>query len=293
MNDVNLCCKAGLFIGLALMLSGGGTSKADVIHLTNGGTVGCEITYEGEDYIKFKFLHGSGAIRVEDVESIEREEPFVYHIRQGDYYVESRSFDDAMEEYRLALKLKRGSKEARQGMEKVRNAKKEYERDLAEERDRSEQRSARVAEADKYQQRVDLDIKGADLVTVLRYLSQMVGVNIIWDEDVMTGKRVSISVNDIPLLKVLDIVLRNQGLVSKVDKHSIWVTTPERLRAADRVTTLIYKVKQGDAERLKEVVEQFLSEDGKVIIERRRNILFISDRASSLRVISRILQRVD
>ena len=65
------------------------------------------------------------------------------------------------------------------------------------------------------------------------------------------------------------------------------------MRDLDRITTLIYTARRGDIQRLETLVKEFLSEEGKVIVDRRRGILFITDRASALKSISRILEVVD
>ncbi len=264
-------------------------SSADVIHLKNGGMVRAEIIYEGKDYVKFEFRHGSGSISFSDIESIEREEPAVYHMRQGDYYLESRSFDDAIGEYSQALELDSALTEAKRGLEKAMRAKEEHKRAAT----KPGEKKGQAPKVDKYQQLVDLDLRKADLLSVLRHLSTIGGVNIIWDEGVLEGKRVTISVKRVPLLKAVEIILRNQELVYKAEPHGIWITTRERMLEADRITTLIYNARRGEVERLEKMVMKFLSEDGKVIVDKRRNILFITDRASSLKAISRVLEKID
>lgn len=277
---------------VGVMLCSCASARGDIIHLKNGGTVRGEIIYEGEDYVKFEFLHGSGTISFRDIESIEREEPTMYHLRQGHYYLESKAFDDAVEEYRRALELDPELTEAKRGLEKVRRAREEHERNLRRQRDGGE-KPPQKRPVHKYKQLVDLDFQGADLVTVLRYLSTVGGVNIIWDERVLEGKRVTMALRRVPLVKAVELILRNQGLTYKVEPHGIWVTTRDRMREADRITTLIYSARAGDVERLQKVVSEFLSEDGKVIVDTHRNILFITDRASSLGTISRILEHID
>ena len=93
---------------------------------------------------------------------------------------------------------------------------------------------------------VSLDFEDTDLRAVLKFLSEVTGINFLIDEDVFNqigesdrddpeaGRRIPISifVTDLPLESALKGMLRQRGLDFSIERDFIYVSTPELLRAS-------------------------------------------------------------
>ncbi len=121
----------------------------------------------------------------------------------------------------------------------------------------------------KAKQIVSVRFENAHIRSVLRYLSEIIGVNIVLDEGVFSedGKviqhgispRVTVDLKDLPLIDALTIILRAKDLIYRIEENLIWITTPDRM-----VLKTTTRVKSGevigDAElRLEEKAKQLIS----------------------------------
>lgn len=77
-----------------------------------------------------------------------------------------------------------------------------------------------------------IDFNNASLKEVIKNLSEMTGVNIVLDEDVLSGvmpEGITIYLTDITLLQALEIILKTSGLKYRLEKSYILVTTADKL----------------------------------------------------------------
>lgn len=111
---------------------------------------------------------------------------------------------------------------------------------------------------------VSLDFEDTDLRAVLKFLSEVTGINFLVDEEVFEqlgeadpddpqgGKRIPISifVTDLPLESALKGMLRQRGLDFSIERDFIYVSTPELLRASsfEQMEVRFYKLR--DASRI-------------------------------------------
>lgn len=129
--------------------------------------------------------------------------------------------------------------------------------------------------AEKARQPVSFSFENAHLRDVILDLSKMSGVNIVVDETIFTetpsgpgaGERypreryeirreevlsrvisplVTMSLEGIPLIEALDIILRSKGLRYRLEPNLIYVSTPEGL-ADEELITRVYHLKTGIA----------------------------------------------
>ncbi|MBL7071187.1 MAG: hypothetical protein ISS26_03320 [Candidatus Omnitrophica bacterium] len=91
----------------------------------------------------------------------------------------------------------------------------------------------------------------ADIRDVIRQLMEITGVTIVIDEGALAaaaGKeplRITFStVNPLPLLEVLNIVLRATDLDYRVEPNYIWISTPEKLEKENLITRT-YRLRYG------------------------------------------------
>ncbi len=91
----------------------------------------------------------------------------------------------------------------------------------------------------------------ADIRDVIRQLMEITGVTIVIDEGALakagegTPLKITFStVNELPLLEVLNIALRATDLSYRVEPNYIWISTPEKL-AKENLVTRTYRLKYG------------------------------------------------
>ncbi len=126
-----------------------------------------------------------------------------------------------------------------------RRKKAKVEEEAAEE----EEVAARTRLEEKAKQIVSVHFENAHIRSVLRYLSEISGVNIVLDESVFpsageileeqTSPRVTIDLDDLPLIEALTVILRAKNLAYRMEENLIWITTHERM-ARERLVTKIY-----------------------------------------------------
>ncbi len=96
-------------------------------------------------------------------------------------------------------------------------------------------------------QKVSLDFKEADLRDVIRQLHEWTGVNIVLDESVLDAvdPTITIYLTEVSLIDALEYIMKSKGLAYRVEKDVIFITTPEKLEAEEKMETRIYHLRKG------------------------------------------------
>lgn len=137
---------------------------------------------------------------------------------------------------------------------------------------------------------VTLDFKDADINNVLRILSLKSGVNIVAGPEV-TGT-VTIRLTNVPWETALNVVLKTYGYVSERDGNIIRVTTAENAEK-EPLKSQTFTLNYTTAEEVQEAVKEMLSERGKIKTVSRTNSVIITDLASNIDKIGRIISQLD
>jgi type IV pilus assembly protein PilQ len=153
--------------------------------------------------------------------------------------------------------------------------------------------------------RIDLDFKDADIHNILRLLSDVGQVNIITTDDVKGT--VTIRMRDVPWDQALDVVLRAKGLGMVKSGNLIRVAPQDRLdkeREADLarakstvelqpLETRLIPVSYAEASDMRERVQDVLSPRGKATVDKRTNVLIISDMAANIALAEDLIRNLD
>jgi type IV pilus secretin PilQ/predicted competence protein len=154
-------------------------------------------------------------------------------------------------------------------------------------------------------QRISLDFQQADLIDVLRLISEVSGMNIITGPDV--AGRVTTRMANVPWDQALDMILKTYGL-GKVQEGSIIRVAPlDRLRKerdaelqAQRVVeeleplvTRTIQLNYARAEELKSNMEKLLTKQGRLDIDKRTNTIIVKDISSSVDEALELIRRLD
>lgn len=90
-------------------------------------------------------------------------------------------------------------------------------------------------------QPVTADFKEVDFASAVEFLSESSGVNIILSEKAKAqGKPVSVHLVDMPLSRVLEHLLKGQGLLFRYDEETIWIATQEEMEAEPMETRVLF-----------------------------------------------------
>jgi type IV pilus assembly protein PilQ len=154
-------------------------------------------------------------------------------------------------------------------------------------------------------QRISLDFQQADLIDVLRLISEVSGLNIITSPDV-AGK-VTTRMANVPWDQALDMILKTYGLGKVLDGSIIRVAPLERLRKerddelqSKRVVeeleppvTRTIQLSYARAEELKTNMEKLLTKQGRLDIDKRTNTIIVKDVGATVDEVLELIRRLD
>jgi len=138
--------------------------------------------------------------------------------------------------------------------------------------------------------RIDIDVKDADVVDVLRLLAEVGGINLVADAD--TSCRATLTLKSVPWPQALDVLLRTCGLADDwVSDTILRVASMERIRAeyeerrkyeeskklSGPLETRYRKLDYARAREMAPILAKFLSPRGSVVFDERTNTLIITD----------------
>src|SRR5262249_20283993 len=154
-------------------------------------------------------------------------------------------------------------------------------------------------------QRISLDFQQADLIDVLRLISEVSGMNIITSPDV--SGRVTTRMVNVPWDQALDVILKTHGLGKDQEGTIIRVAPLELLlkdhdekfqakRVGEKLeppVTRTLQLSYARAEELKENMEKLLTKQGRLDIDKRTNTIIVKDVSATVDEILGLLRGLD
>jgi type IV pilus assembly protein PilQ len=137
---------------------------------------------------------------------------------------------------------------------------------------------------------ISVDFKDADIRQVLRIISLKSGVDIVAGSDV--EGLVTIKLTDVPWEQALDIILRTYGFTYERKDRIVRVMTIEALEQ-EALSTEVFPLNYAKAEEVPNILEEMLSDRGKVKFDERTNTVIVTDIPSSLFRIKQVIERID
>jgi type IV pilus assembly protein PilQ len=125
---------------------------------------------------------------------------------------------------------------------------------------------------------ISIDLENADILTVLRALSEYAGVNIVAGKDVKGT--VTVRLHNVPWKQALEIILRAAGYAYREDPGVIRVDTAENLDKQDYDLPLIsniYKLEFADPSEMLNKIQAMLSPKGKANVDERTNSVVVTE----------------
>ncbi len=125
---------------------------------------------------------------------------------------------------------------------------------------------------------ISIDLENADILTVLRALSEYAGVNIVAGKDVKGT--VTVRLHNVPWHQALEIILKAAGFAYREDPGVIRVDTAENLDKQDYdlpLSSVIYKLEFADPDEMVNKITAMLSPKGKANIDERTNSVVVTE----------------
>jgi type IV pilus assembly protein PilQ len=137
---------------------------------------------------------------------------------------------------------------------------------------------------------VTVNFKGADIKTVLAYISEVSRVDIVPAPDVKG--LVDLKLTNKPWRVALDVILRNYGFAYEREGDIIRVVTVSQLKQ-EELASQTYNLNYSKCKDVTESIKNIVSEKGKITYDERTNTVIATDIPTNLYKISQVIARLD
>ena len=137
---------------------------------------------------------------------------------------------------------------------------------------------------------VTVNFKGADIRTVLAYISEVSGVDIVPSPDVKGV--VDLRLTNKPWKTALDIIVRNYGFAYEREGDIIRVVTIDKLKQEEVVSQAV-SLNYSKAKDVVDSIKNIVSDKGKVTYDERTNTVVVTDIPTNIYKITQIISRLD
>lgn len=161
-------------------------------------------------------------------------------------------------------------------------------------------RIAAQADSSVLDNRLTMNFKDADILSILRLLSRQNDLNLVANKDVR-GK-ITVHFNNVRLEEALETILKANGYDYYIERDIIFVKPMDAERSAS-MATRVFDLQYVDAFDLKETLQPFVSKRGRiealnrsrdgVMEEKRSSMLVVSDADYHVRTIDSVIRRLD
>ena len=137
---------------------------------------------------------------------------------------------------------------------------------------------------------VTVNFKGADIKTVLAYISEVASVDIVPAPDVKGI--VDLKLTNKPWKTALDIIVRNYGFAYERDGDIIRVVTLDKLKQ-EELSTQAFNLNYSKSKDVVAAIKNIVGDRGKVMYDERTNIVLVTDIPTNIYKIGQIISRLD
>lgn len=137
---------------------------------------------------------------------------------------------------------------------------------------------------------VTVNFKGADIKTVLAYISEVAGVDVVTAPDVKGI--IDLKLTNKPWKVALDIIVRNYGFAYERDGDIIRVVTLDKLKQ-EEVVTQAFNLNYGKAKEIVSAIEDIVGDRGNVMYDDRTNMVIVTDIPTNVYKVGQIIGRLD
>ena len=141
---------------------------------------------------------------------------------------------------------------------------------------------------------IDINVLDMDIAEVMAMLSAKEQVNILVNNGV-EGK-ISLNLYDFTVKDIIKAAARAGGYAAELIDNTFYIVKPDEVGKRHRSSltkVMTYHVRYSDPEKVKGIIEDYLSDYGNVSVLQDRNMLVIEDTPEYIKRVSSILQGVD
>lgn len=137
---------------------------------------------------------------------------------------------------------------------------------------------------------ITVNFKGADIKTVLAYISEVSGVDIVPSPDVKGI--VDLKLTNKPWKVALDIILRNYGFAYEREGDIIRVVTVNQLKQ-EELSSQTFNLNYSKSKDVVDSIKNIISDKGKAAYDERTNTVIVTDIPTNLYKIGQVISRLD
>jgi len=137
---------------------------------------------------------------------------------------------------------------------------------------------------------VTVNFKGAEINTVLAYISEVSGVDIVSAPDVKGI--IDLRLNNKPWKAALDIIVRNYGFAYEREGDIIRVVTLDRLKQ-EELTTQAFSLNYSKSQDVVAALKNIVGERGSVVFDDRTNTVLVTDIPTNIYKIGQLIGKLD
>jgi type IV pilus assembly protein PilQ len=137
---------------------------------------------------------------------------------------------------------------------------------------------------------ITVNFKGADIRTVLAYISEVAGVDIVPSPDVKG--EIDLKLTNKPWKTALDIILRNYGFAYEREGDIIRVVTVDKLKQ-EELATQTFSLNYGKSKDVVAAIKDIVSDRGKVMYDDRTNVVLVTDIPTNIYKIGQVIDKLD
>ena len=141
---------------------------------------------------------------------------------------------------------------------------------------------------------ISINVLDMEISELMAMLSAKEQVNILVNNGV-TGK-ISLNLHKVSIKDIIKAAARAGGFAAELIGNTYYIVKPDEVgsRYKSNLTTVVtYNVRYSDPEKVKTIIEEYLSDYGKVSVLQDRNMLVIEDTPEHVKRVSMILSRID
>jgi len=137
---------------------------------------------------------------------------------------------------------------------------------------------------------VTVNFKGADIRTVLAYISEVAGVDIVPAPDVKGI--VDLKLSNKPWKVALDIIVRNYGFAYEREGDIIRVVTLDRIKQ-EELASQVFNLNYSKGKDVVNSIKDIVTDRGKAVYDERTNTVLVTDIPTNLYKVAQIIERLD
>ncbi|MCX5677760.1 MAG: secretin and TonB N-terminal domain-containing protein [Candidatus Omnitrophica bacterium] len=137
---------------------------------------------------------------------------------------------------------------------------------------------------------VTVNFKGAEIKTVLAYISEVAGVDIVSAPDVKGI--IDLRLTNKPWKAALDIIVRNYGFAYEREGDIIRVVTLDKLKQ-EELTTQAFSLNYSKSKEVVAALKNIVGERGNIVFDDRTNTVIVTDIPTNIYRIGQIIGRLD